>query len=173
MAQLGCRVRSKPDDPVEVSTIMRGSSPKCSMPSSSRQSPCSRLRHDHPLGCHRPRVPDRICLWAMLVRLVTGCSWVDAERLVGGTVSDTTLRARRDEWIEQAESSTPWPRPWWVLVKALWRSVEDAFTKRGKGDDVELPGIPTSMSDGQLAAPSGERPPRTMRIGTVLGTLSK
>jgi len=53
----------------------------------------------HPLGCHRPRVPDRICLWAMLVRLVTGCSWVDAERLVGGTVSDTTLRTRRDEWI--------------------------------------------------------------------------
>ena len=51
----------------------------------------------HPLGCHRPRVPDRICLWAMLVRLVTGCSWVDAERLVGG-VSDTTLRTRRDEW---------------------------------------------------------------------------
>ena len=39
---------------------------------------------DHPLGCHRPRVPDRICLWAMLVRLVTGCSWVVAERLLGG-----------------------------------------------------------------------------------------
>lgn len=55
---------------------------------------------DHPLGCHRPRVPDRTCLWAMLVRLVTGCSWVVAERLVGGAVSDTTLRARRDEWVE-------------------------------------------------------------------------
>jgi transposase len=55
---------------------------------------------DHPLGCHRLRVPDRICLFAMLVRLVTGCSWVDAERLTGGVVSDTTLRARRDEWIE-------------------------------------------------------------------------
>ena len=55
---------------------------------------------DHPLGCHRPRVPDRICLWAMLVRLVTGCSWVVAERLLGGMVSDTTLRARRDEWIK-------------------------------------------------------------------------
>jgi transposase len=52
----------------------------------------------HPLGCHRRRVPDRICLWAMLIRLVTGCSWVDAERLAGG-VSDTTLRTRRDEWI--------------------------------------------------------------------------
>ena len=55
---------------------------------------------DHPLGCHRPRVPDRVCLYAMLVRLVTGCSWVVAERLVGGVVSDTTLRSRRDEWIE-------------------------------------------------------------------------
>lgn len=53
----------------------------------------------HPLGCHRRRVPDRICLWAMLVRLTTGCSWVDAERLCGG-VSDTTLRSRRDEWVQ-------------------------------------------------------------------------
>jgi len=52
----------------------------------------------HPLGCHRPRVSDRTCFRAMLIRLVTGCSWVDAEALVGGAVSDTTLRARRDEW---------------------------------------------------------------------------
>jgi len=35
----------------------------------------------------------------MLVRLVTGCSWEDAERLCQGVVSDTTARARRDEWI--------------------------------------------------------------------------
>ena len=55
---------------------------------------------DHPLGCHRPRVPDRICLWGMLIRLVTGCSWVVAERLLGGVVSDTTLRDRRDEWVD-------------------------------------------------------------------------
>jgi hypothetical protein len=34
----------------------------------------------------------------MLIRLVTGCSWVDAERLIGGAVSDRTLRSRRDEW---------------------------------------------------------------------------
>jgi transposase len=54
----------------------------------------------HPLGCHRPRVPDRTCLYAMVVRLVTGCSWVVVERLMGGVVSDTTLRARRDEWVE-------------------------------------------------------------------------
>jgi transposase len=55
---------------------------------------------NHPLGCHRPRAGDRLCFEGMLIRLVTGCSWVDAERLLGGAVSDTTLRARRDEWEE-------------------------------------------------------------------------
>jgi transposase len=54
----------------------------------------------HPLGCHRRRLPDKDCFVVMLVRLVTGCSWEDAERLCGNSVSDTTARARRDEWIE-------------------------------------------------------------------------
>jgi transposase len=53
----------------------------------------------HPLGCHRPRAADRDCFEVMLVRLVTGCSWEDAERLTGRRVSDTTARSRRDEWI--------------------------------------------------------------------------
>ena len=56
-------------------------------------------RDDHPLGCHRPRVDDRTCFEGILVRLTTGCSWVDAERLIGNRASDTTLRARRDEWV--------------------------------------------------------------------------
>ena len=54
---------------------------------------------DHPLGCHRPRISDRVCFEGIVIRLVTGCSWVTAERLLGGAVSDTTLRARRDEWV--------------------------------------------------------------------------
>ena len=54
----------------------------------------------HPLGCHRRRIPDRLCFWGILVRLVTGCSWVTAERLLGGQVSDTTLRTRRDQWTK-------------------------------------------------------------------------
>jgi transposase len=55
---------------------------------------------DHPLGCHRPRASDRACFDVILVRLVTGCSWEDAEALTGALVSDTTARTRRDEWIE-------------------------------------------------------------------------
>jgi transposase len=53
----------------------------------------------HPLGYHRPRVPDRLCFWGILIRLVTGASWVDVEAILDHQVSDTTLRARRDEWI--------------------------------------------------------------------------
>jgi transposase len=56
--------------------------------------------HDaHPLGCHRPRASHRLCLWGMLIRLTTGCSWVDVEAILERRVSDTTLRSRRDEWI--------------------------------------------------------------------------
>ena len=53
----------------------------------------------HPLGCHRPRASDRDCFDGMLVRLATGCSWEEAEHLCGHKVSNTTMRARRDEWI--------------------------------------------------------------------------
>ena len=53
----------------------------------------------HPLGCHRPRIADRVCFRGFMIRLVTGASWVDVEAIMGFEVSDTTLRARRDEWI--------------------------------------------------------------------------
>ena len=55
---------------------------------------------DHPLGCHNPRIPDRVCFDGIVIRLVTGCSWVTAERLIAHQASDTTLRARRDEWAD-------------------------------------------------------------------------
>lgn len=54
----------------------------------------------HPLGCHRRRVPDELCFRGILIRLVTGASWVDIEAILEHRVSDTTLRDRRDEWID-------------------------------------------------------------------------
>lgn len=53
----------------------------------------------HPLGCHRRRVPDSVCFWAIMLRLVSGLSWTSIEKFTPVPVSDTTLRARRDEWI--------------------------------------------------------------------------
>ena len=51
----------------------------------------------HPLGCHRPRVPDRLCFWGILIRLVTGSSWVDIEALLDHRVSGTTLPPLRGQ----------------------------------------------------------------------------
>lgn len=51
----------------------------------------------HPLGCHRPRIADKVCFTGLVYRLALGCSWVDAARLAG--TSATTLRRRRDQWV--------------------------------------------------------------------------
>lgn len=52
----------------------------------------------HPLGCHRPRTSNRVIFRGLLLRLVTGASWETIEYMLDSAVSDTTLRARRDEW---------------------------------------------------------------------------
>ena len=62
---------------------------------------------NHPLGCHNPRKPDRVCFQGMLIRLVFGCSWETAEQLLNKEVSDTTLRARRDEWMKAGVFDKP------------------------------------------------------------------
>jgi len=50
----------------------------------------------HPLGCHRPRIADRVCFEGILRRLVTGCSWDVAGRL--SDAGETTLRRRFHAW---------------------------------------------------------------------------
>ena len=52
---------------------------------------------DHPLGCHRPRIPDRVVFEKLVQILVFGCAY---ERIADGSCSESTLRRRRDEWIE-------------------------------------------------------------------------
>ena len=53
----------------------------------------------HPLGVDRGRTSDRDRVAVIVVRLATGCSLEDAERLCHNKVSDTTARDRRDEWV--------------------------------------------------------------------------
>jgi transposase len=50
----------------------------------------------HPLGCHRPRIPDRVVFDKLIQVLVFGCGY---RRIADTTCSATTLRRRRDEWI--------------------------------------------------------------------------
>jgi hypothetical protein len=53
-------------------------------------------RDTHPLGCHRPRIPDRVVFDKLIQVLVFGCAY---ERIADHTCSERTLRRRRDEWI--------------------------------------------------------------------------
>ena len=52
---------------------------------------------NHPLGCHRPRIPDRVVFEKLVEVLVFGCAYW---RIADEECSATTLRRRRDEWIE-------------------------------------------------------------------------
>src|ERR687890_1852348 len=53
---------------------------------------------DHPLGCHRPRIPDRIVFDKLVEVLVFGCAYW---RIADESCSASTLRRRRDKWIEE------------------------------------------------------------------------
>ncbi|WP_431709822.1 IS5 family transposase [Glutamicibacter uratoxydans] len=54
-------------------------------------------RHStHPLGCHKPRIGDRIVFDKLIQILVLGAAY---EKISDTTCSATTIRRRRDEWI--------------------------------------------------------------------------
>ena len=52
---------------------------------------------DHPLGCHRPRISDRVVFGKLVQILVFGCAYW---RIADESCSASTLRRRRDEWID-------------------------------------------------------------------------
>jgi transposase len=52
---------------------------------------------NHPLGCHHSRIPDRVVFEKPVQVLMFGCAY---ERIAEEGCSATTLRRRRDEWIE-------------------------------------------------------------------------
>ena len=51
----------------------------------------------HPLGCHRPRIGDRVVFEKLIQILRFGCSY---EAIADCACSATTIRDRRDEWIK-------------------------------------------------------------------------
>jgi hypothetical protein len=58
---------------------------------------------DHPLGCHRSHISERVVFEKLVQILVFGCAyWRIADELC----SATTLRRRRDEWISAGVMDT-------------------------------------------------------------------
>jgi transposase len=138
------------NDRMEVPTIMRALEPEVLDTVWAAIEPLLPVRpKTHPLGCHRRRLPDKDCFVVMLVRLVTGCSWEDAERLYGNSVSDTTARARRDEWIEAG------------VFQAV---ADEAICAYDKVVGLDLTEV--ELDGSQHKSPAGGREPaRTRRIG--------
>ena len=57
-------------------------------------------RTSHPLlGCHRSRIPERLVFEKLVQVLVFGCAY---ERIADASCSESTLRCRRDKWLELA-----------------------------------------------------------------------
>lgn len=56
-----------------------------------------RAERHHPLGCHRSRIEDRVVFEKLCQVLIFGCAYW---RIADESCSATTLRRRRDEWIE-------------------------------------------------------------------------
>ncbi len=50
----------------------------------------------HPLGCHKPRIADRVIFEKLIQVLRFGCSYVS---IADCTCGATTIRERRNEWI--------------------------------------------------------------------------
>jgi transposase len=50
----------------------------------------------HPLGCHRPRISDRVIFEKLIQVLRFGCSY---QAIADCACGATTIRQRRDEWI--------------------------------------------------------------------------
>ncbi len=50
----------------------------------------------HPLGCHRPRISERVVFDKLVQVLVLGCAY---DKIADTSCSASTIRRRRDEWI--------------------------------------------------------------------------
>lgn len=57
----------------------------------------------HPLGCHRPRIPDRVVFEQVVAALVHGSGY---ERIATAGCSDRTIRRRLHAWAEAGLAET-------------------------------------------------------------------
>jgi transposase len=85
----------------------------------------------HPLGCHRPRIPDWIIFDKLVQVLIFGCAY---ERIADATCSASTLRRRRDEWIaagvmDQLQQSVLNAYDWLIGLELDDIAVDGCITK--------------------------------------------
>lgn len=95
-------------------------------------------RPSHPLGCHRPRVPDRSAMAGILFVLSTGCQWnaLDAT----GICSCSSAYRRFREWLEAGVFHEFWRQGLLAYdetegIDWTWLSMDGAMTKAPLGGE--------------------------------------
>lgn len=96
----------------------------------------------HPLGCHRPRVPDRNAMDAILFVLRTGCQW----NALNATKICTSSSAHRRfiEWMQAGVFEKFWELGLlrYDKLKGInwsWLSIDGAMTKAPLGGEKNRP----------------------------------
>lgn len=97
-----------------------------------------RQKKVHPLGCHRPRVPDRQVLSGIFFVLRTGCQW----KALGATgiCKGSTAHARFCEWLEAGFFARLWEAALhdYHEMKGLdwsWLALDGAMSKAPLGGE--------------------------------------
>jgi transposase len=92
----------------------------------------------HPLGCHRPRVPDKNAMNAILFVLRTGCQWNALKAT--GICSSSSSHRRFIEWTEAGVFEKFWKLGLvrYDKIKGIdwsWLSMDGAMTKAPLGGE--------------------------------------
>lgn len=121
---------------------------------------------DHPLGCHRGRVPDRVVMTAILFQLRTGCQWKALDGT--GICSGSTAHRRFLEWTEAGVFLKFWKRGLldYGKLKGIdwrWLSMDGAMTKAPLGGEKNGGQPYRSSEKGHQAQRAHRRTRRTAR----------
>jgi putative transposase len=124
----------------------------------------------HPLGCHRPRVPDRDAMNAILLVLRTGMQWNALNAT--GVCSSSSAHRRFQEWTEAGVFEEFWRRGLlrYDELKGInweWLALDGAQGKAPLGGEETGPnptdrakrGRRSRSSATRRASRSGSRPP--------------
>jgi transposase len=114
----------------------------------------------HPLGCHRPRVPDRDALNAILIVLRTGCQWNSLRGT--GICSSSSAHRRFQEWTQAGVFLKFWKRGLldYGRLKGIdwsWLSMDGAMGKAPLGGEKGGPEPYGSRQRRRQAQPADRR----------------
>ena len=92
----------------------------------------------HTLGCHRPRVDDRVVMDAIFYRLRTGCQWKALDAT--GMCSGSTAHRRFQEWNKAGVFERLWAQGLaeYDELKGIewqWQALDGALVKAPLGGE--------------------------------------